>query len=819
MFSVYANGQLIYFPLEEDLVINSPKLNLEMGKAGSFQFGLPPTHRYYNLLQNLKTIITVEYDGVEIFRGRVLTMNRGFNNIRQVVCEGDLAYLVDSVQKGVKYKGGTHALFRQIIANHNSRVEDSKKFTVGNITVLDKDVIISGSSDTITKYETTKFDYEQIVLNSIVDDWMTTYDYIQDTIIEYCGGYLRTRRVGDTTYIDLLKDYGQTSIQKIEFGTNLIDLSEEVKSEDLYTVLIPLGEDNLTISKLKEVHEVREGPSGDLIYYTSGDEIIDVRGVAQYGRIVKTHTFDSVNNVETLVENGFDLLRNHENMPITFTIKAVDMHMVDGSNGAIYVGDKVYLNSIPHSLTQYLTCTKIEYDMNNPANNTYTFGNPKQTMTERYKKDKKKTKKSGRSSAGKAGKAADVASVEADTNLEQFAKEEGRRIDAWLNVDKDQGHISLGALYNDWHSAKDYMTNTVGIDLDAKTATISLSAIHEKVNATESLLNKAGITIDGVNAGITLTAEHQKTNKMGQLMNDAGITIDAVKAGMNLYANYKLTDNLGKIIQNNLGIKLDGSQGKLDIFADHTTTVNMKDVITNKLGLKMDASQGKIDLGVVSTKVGQMAQVITRDLGLKLDASNGQVTLMNKLHDLSESSAKFESFVSGTKVTAGMYAEMGGKVSSVETWIENNKSKIVLNADMVSFVDGSIIDAKKTLRADFSKIVTDYIKAGFSMTGRLNAVDINASGLVSVKDLSNSNKATLRNLAVTGKCTCEYKGVQSAIATEAWAKQYIKDQLKNYASSSHKHEVSFSHTHTVNPSTNRTNSQSITKVKSGTPVT
>lgn len=735
MFSVYANGQLIYFPLEEDLVINSPKLNLEMGKAGSFQFGLPPTHRYYNLLQNLKTNITVEYDGVEIFRGRVLTMNRGFNNIRQVACEGDLAYLVDSVQKGVKYKGGTHALFRQIIANHNSRVEDSKKFTVGNITIDDREVIISGSSDTITKYETTKFDYEQIVLNSIVDDWMTTFDYIQDTIIEYCGGYLRTRRVGDTTYIDLLKDYGRTSIQKIEFGTNLIDLSEEVKSEDLYTVLIPLGEDNLTISKAKEVHEVREGLSSDLVYYTSGDEIIDVRGVAQYGRIVKTHTFDSVNNVETLIENGFDLLRNHENMPITFTVKAVDMHMVDGSNGAIYVGDRVYLNSVPHSLTQYLTCTKIEYDMNNPANNTYTFGNPKQTMTERYKKDKEKTKKSGRSSAGKAGKAADVASVEAETNLEQFAKDEGKRIDAWLNVDPDHGHIDLGAFYEKWNADRKVLRNDVGINLDAIAGTVDIFSMNET-------LDNHGNKISTSEARIQTLANEQEAQ---------------VKQFTDFQT--KTTSSLTSIIQ-----RSDAQEASIEALAKYDT-------------------QNTKNLAGITARVSATESQLKSFTEFSTDTKK-RLTSIEQISNDQGASIKLQAEANG---------KLGNRVAAIEITADDLESKINLKANTVT-VDAQILDAKKTLRAEFNEIVANKISAGFTMTGRLNAVDINASGLVSVKDLSNSNKATLRNLAVTGKCTCEYKGVQSAIATQAW----VKEQLKNYASSTHKHTVNIRHVHTVN---------------------
>ena len=144
MFHIYADGKSIYEPIDDELIVNSPKLTLEMGKAGALQFIVPPSHRYYSLFQQLKTIVTVELDGVEIFRGRVLSNNRNFNNMRTIYCEGNLAYLVDSVQKGKKFKGTTHELFRKIVQQHNARVEAEKEFRVGTINIEDREIILKG---------------------------------------------------------------------------------------------------------------------------------------------------------------------------------------------------------------------------------------------------------------------------------------------------------------------------------------------------------------------------------------------------------------------------------------------------------------------------------------------------------------------------------------------------------------------------------------------------------------------------------------------------------------------------------------------------
>ena len=40
----------------------------------------------------------------------------------------------------------------------------------------------------------------------------------------------------------------------------------------------------------------------------------------EYGRIVRTHVFDSVNQPETLLENGKRYLESYANVPVTIEI-------------------------------------------------------------------------------------------------------------------------------------------------------------------------------------------------------------------------------------------------------------------------------------------------------------------------------------------------------------------------------------------------------------------------------------------------------------------------------------------------------------------
>lgn len=531
MFYIYANGKSIYQPSDQKLLLFAPKLTLEMGKAGSLSFQMAPTHRYYNSLNPLSTTITVEIDDVEIFRGRVLNNSRNFNRMRTVYCEGMLAYLVDSVQKAEKYDGTAYDLFRRIIDGHNSRVNVEKQFTVGEITIEDRSVILTGKSDNTEDSDTGEIDYKQIALNSVADEWQTSFDFIETCLLDYTGGYLRTRYEDGINYIDLLADYGTTAVQEIEFGKNLLDLTEETAVDDVFTVLIPLGDKNLTI-------ETVNGGS---------DELVDETAVEKYGRIVKTHVFDSVTDPNTLLENAQRYLQNYTNETVTITAKAVDMHLVDPNVTAIYVGDKVKIDSLPHEMSDTLTCTKIEYDLENPANNAYTFGSAKQSLTERYRKDKTKSASSGSrggGSSGGSGGASEAAAEESEEALKEFYK-------AWINVDSSAGTIDLGTLYEKYQDSVTILKNECGIDVTSseERGNINLSTIRDQTESnTKAIIDQAAtinMLSDSTGSQIELVTAYAKALEEQEQEHYAALVVraDNLESRINLKADKVTIDS------------------------------------------------------------------------------------------------------------------------------------------------------------------------------------------------------------------------------------------------------------------------------------
>lgn len=773
MFYIYANGKSIFQPMDNSLSLFTPKLTLEMGKAGALSFQIPPSNRYYNALPQLTTMITVEMDDVEIFRGRVLTNNRNFNNVRTVYCEGDLAYLVDTVQKAERYNGKTHDLFRKIIEAHNKRAGADKQFLVGDITIENRDVVLSGKSDEVQDEETGKFDYKQIAINSIADEWQNSFDFIQNCLIDYTGGYLRTRRQNGKTYIDLLLDYGNNATQDIEFGKNMLDLTEEVSAEDVFTVLIPLGDENLTIESVNN----------------GSDELVDAMAVERYGRIVKTHVFDSVNTPETLLENGRRFLASNVNVPVALTVKAVDMHLVDPNASPIYVGDKVHLISAAHGMADELVCTKIEYDLENPANNTYTFGTPKQSLTERYRKDKaKQDAEQTRGGGGGGGGAGEAASEEAKKQLDEF-------FDAWINVNPEAAHIDLGTLYKKFNDAKEILESSCGISLDAPTGNINIKTLRKEFDDMDQVQKEQAAYIDLLNnelgARISLVAsQHQELANL-EAGHYAEMTVSANDQESKIAANTESIQNLdGQIMESRTSITQlsNDLQAQIALEAEHKRTLDSQ-ISTTKTSIQQVTDDLKAQIALEASHNSDHG---TKIAALEVRASNTESAITAKA-DKATLNSKVATINSNITTINGDITNINTEITNIKTLIANEISAI--KTDTV-WLDSSIAKIAQ-LRAASIQVVSSLFLRG-KMVATEEYVNQKCSGFatqawVEAKGYLTSipSSLTVDSLKATSSMSIGVEKVATqywCLVTKKYATQdWVKEQLANYALASHSH--------------------------------
>lgn len=114
----------------------SPTLTREFGKAGSLEFTIPLGNVAHSGMQKLKTVVSVEQDGKEIWQGRVMSHEQDFLLRQKVYCEGELAYLNDTDVPPYTAKDVTIRQFLDFLCkNHTSLTDKYKRFRIGNVTL------------------------------------------------------------------------------------------------------------------------------------------------------------------------------------------------------------------------------------------------------------------------------------------------------------------------------------------------------------------------------------------------------------------------------------------------------------------------------------------------------------------------------------------------------------------------------------------------------------------------------------------------------------------------------------------------------------
>jgi len=659
-------------------------------------------------------------------------------------------------------------------------MEASKRFKVGKITIPDVDIIVDGKSDKIQDYETLKFDYKQVYINGTVDNWKTTFEYIIEYLISYCGGYLRTRTEKDGVYLDYLLDYGHEASQDIEFGVNMLELNEEISSEDLFTVLIPLGDENLTIEK------VNNGSA----------ELADAKSVAQFGRILRTHVFSSVTNPSTLLENAQRYLSSHINVPKTLTVNALDLHLFNPNIQEIYVGDSVQVTSVPHNVFEKVTCTAIEYDLENPSNNTYTFGTVKQTLTERYRQDIKKSKSGG----GGAGavedtRAGDKSKVDWDPKIPS--------VDIWTKVklidDMFESLSTSQILVTSGDKISAINIKSLYEETDKKTNSAIQSVAHMHTEVTD-LYSAVNLNADYIKKVDGVTTTHHAT-----FLVYANETTSKIEGKADMVELKALDTNLESLKKNltEVGIYLNGEK--------NTITLQALENTTNRLGETVIKNEARIAAVSDDSKTGL-------DLLTKRTIKGEEVTA--KIELAVEANGKSIAKIEANEVT------INSKITNINSNITNINSEITnvkkLIADSISAAFANIISLKVGILTAGVSVSTTSLDASSSIWTKSLVVDtsltvngtarLNGDGLATQKWVTDQKFLKTAPTVITGTFSATNVSATSAmyingmtVATRDWCtttQKYATQEWVNNLIASHKHtfsatssQLAWGHTH------------------------
>lgn len=378
MYRILYDDEVVHDPRDHLARATSWELDMESNASSTLKFTLAPGHPLKGDLALLSADheVVVEDDGEEVFRGRLLDNGEDMERAGSYTCEGQMAYLNDSVlrpygtypdtpKEGEKPAWTTiapanrHDYAEWLIDQHNRQVDPSKRFRVV-VNQLSSDDSCTRSS---TSYPKIGAELKEKVL-SAWGVWLVVY---------FKEG---ERRVEFRTECD-------RSGQRIEFGKNLLDFAREIDGADVVTAIIAKanppskeGEDRQESFGL-EAAAPGEQPNGMTI---AGDRIYSNELVTLHGYIEEQRNYE-VKTVQALIDAASKDLIETSPAIETIDVDAFDLSLIGASDERLALNTLVRVTSKPHHVDQWMQVVQrhIEAD---PAKASYTLGSTHPTLTD-----------------------------------------------------------------------------------------------------------------------------------------------------------------------------------------------------------------------------------------------------------------------------------------------------------------------------------------------------------------------------------------------------------------------------------------------------
>ncbi len=195
----------------------------------------------------------------------------------------------------------------------------------------------------------------------------TTWDILQSELTDVYGGYFAVRysEDGKTRYLDYLADDGitETNPQPVEFGVNMLDLTNYVKAEDIVTRVIAVGYKSKGWWIFKSTKTISR-------------EANDYEAQEVYGIITKVVVLDgkASTNQKLLDAANEELRRCQQRYLEGIEVSAVDLHDAGIDVERLGWMKKTRVISKPHGLDTLLLLSKVVEPLDAPQKKRFTFG-------------------------------------------------------------------------------------------------------------------------------------------------------------------------------------------------------------------------------------------------------------------------------------------------------------------------------------------------------------------------------------------------------------------------------------------------------------
>ena len=350
MFTVIldANNKVIHDPSQNDsgLLVVGGVINKQVNCADSFTFTIYPDNVGYSDIEIMTTWLSVLKDGDVVFHGRVLAEKTGWNNEKEITCEGDLAILNDSILRPYSFSGTLSDYMTMLINQHNAQVG------------ADKQIVIKTVDNPTT----------QIIRRTA--DYKPTLQELFEKIVDYFGGYLVIEIENGVRKISYVTDSTSGTNQTLEIGKNIIDFNRTIAAEALATAIIPLGATSEETGQRLTIKTVNDGSD----FLASPD-------AATKGLIYAVYTFDGITDPAELKAKGQAVLEDLTRIAPRIELSAVDLSSAGYNIDAIGFFQYVTVQDNAHTVSGQYLITERTYNISAPEQDKVTFGGQEKTIS------------------------------------------------------------------------------------------------------------------------------------------------------------------------------------------------------------------------------------------------------------------------------------------------------------------------------------------------------------------------------------------------------------------------------------------------------
>lgn len=362
MYTLKYNGQLLHDPRTKDRFVRAASFRLVVGEAGSGTFTVDSTNPALAALRRMSGQVELLQDSSPIYRGRILRDTTDFYQSREIVTEGAMAYLNDSLVPPFNYpedypeaegaENTVAVLFNWFLDIHNASVSEDQQIKPGVVTVTDPNNYIARSSD---KY-------------------LSTLEAIRTRLVNTLGGYLLMRYEPDGNYLDYYAELPLTNTQPIRYGQNLLDLVQECDGSEIYTAILPTGANGIDISGELDGDITPDlVKEGKIIYSRSGRE--------QFGNITRLVEFQDVTEAANLKSKAARQLALGFDTKATITCQAADLGFTANEIPNFRVGRNTFVYSNPHGVAATFPLMEMALDILSPGETEITLGQTVRTLS------------------------------------------------------------------------------------------------------------------------------------------------------------------------------------------------------------------------------------------------------------------------------------------------------------------------------------------------------------------------------------------------------------------------------------------------------